>query len=268
MDMTMVRRVAAVLFICFCFMAGTLSAVEKSDDVNTGKDITKPLAHFDIQEIYQNLTTGKDAYNTVLNFRIDKSITLNKEGWKLSARLALPVVASGDNAFLQNKSGISDLLNQFVLTAPQGTKNWTFAVGTQNIFPTASENGMGSGRYLILPFIGAKIELKEISNGSFVMVVLGNCFDAGGDDSMDKINYFGVLPVVNIALPHNTFVTLAPEIRVNWESRNSTSMPFDISFGKVINKTVIVSIDYKTPILDRPSLQFNHTVGISVGLLL
>ena len=261
------RKLLYILaFGIIVFFCPPLSAQETKEEVNTGQDFTKPLTRLDIRQKYQMLPNDKNAAFTT--FRVDKPFVLDSH-WAFSTRFDLPFaisdVVSLDNVNSDTESGMSDFLAQFMMIAPQGDKNWTWAYGVQTIFPTAAQDQMGTGRFQIAPLVGAKVGWDSLSRGSFAFLLLREHIDAGGSDSRGKQNYFVIQPGANINLPGHAFITIAPEMKVNWENENRWFIPFDITFGKMMNKTTVVSLTYQTPIHDDKYPVYDHSVEARVG---
>ena len=263
MKKNLARMILLAMVLAFAVPVG---AQETKEEVNTGQDFTKPLTRLDIRQKYQNLPAGKESYTTT--FRVDKPFVLDG-GWVLSTRADLPLmgsdVTSADNPDSDFKWGMSDFLTQFLLIAPQGEKSWTYAFGLQTIFPTASEDQMGTGRYQVAPVLGGKVDLKGISKGSFAYALIRNHFDAGGSDSRANTNYLVIQPGINIALPKTFFVTVSPEMKVNWEDNNHWFIPFDVTVGKMLNKSTVVSVEYKTRIHDDKYRFYDTEIEARIG---
>ncbi len=240
---------------------------DSKEEVNTGQDFTKPLTRLDIRQKYQDLPDAKDGYTTT--FRVDKPFVLNEAGWVLSLRTDLPLtvndVVSRDNPRSAYKFGMSDLLNQFIVIAPQGKKKWTYGVGAQFIYPTASEDQMGTGRVQIAPLVGAKLSLSMITPGTFGYFLVRNHIDSGGYSGRAHQNYLVVQPGINFALPKTSFITIAPEMKMNYENNNNWFIPFDITIGKMLNKTTVVSLEYKTSIVDKNYPNYETEVEARIG---
>lgn len=62
--------------------------------------------------------------------------------------------------------------------------------------------------------VGSKIDLNLISRGSFLFLILRNHFDAGGNSVLVKTNYLVIQPTINISLPKDWFMAIAPEMKV------------------------------------------------------
>jgi hypothetical protein len=262
----MKRLIMFSMIVSLMVSSGFVYAQETEKEVNTGQDFTKPLTRFDVREKYQWLADDKDALLTT--FRVDKPIMF-KNGWGLGTRFDLPVmttdVASLDNPRGDTEFGLSDFLAQGIMIAPQGKKSWTWAYGMQAILPTASQDAMGTGRYQIAPFVGAKADIAALGKGSFGYLLLREHIDAGGSDTRNKVNYLVINPGLNIAFPTYTFITMAPEIRVNWENDNRWFIPFDITIGQMLSRKLVVSLTYKTPVVDHKYPVYEHEIEGRVG---
>lgn len=267
MKQGMISSISGMVLICLSVLNLNALGADNSEELNTGQDFTKPLTRLDVREKFQALPSGRSSFITTL--RVDKPVVINEDGWVLSLRADLPFVLNNvrslDNTEANYHFGLSDFLNQFILIAPQGKKSWTYGVGAQIIWPTASEDQMGTGRYQIAPLVGAKMDLKSISPGSFTYLLLREHIDLGGNSSRSKTNYLVIQPGLNIGLPNQCFATVAPEMRVDWENHNRCFIPFDLTIGKMINKSTVLSIEYKTPILDKDYPLYNQEIEARVG---
>jgi len=259
--------IAGMALICQCVLNTNALGADSREELNSGQDFTKPLTRLDIRQKYQALAASRSSFITT--FRVDKPVVLDQNGWVLSLRADLPFVINNvrsfDNPESKYQIGSSDFLNQFIIIAPQGKKSWTYGFGSQIIWPTAAADQMGSGRYQIAPLVGAKMDLKAISPGSFTYLLLRDHIDLGGQSYRSKTNYLVIQPGLNIGLPNQWFATVAPEMRVDWENHNRCFIPFDITIGKMINKTTVLSIEYKTPILDKDYPLYNHEIEARIG---
>src|SRR5262245_54098087 len=115
-------------------------------EVNTGQDFTRPLTRADLRVKYQDLRGDDESW--VYTLRADKPFALGG-GWEFSTRADVPFMATDvpgpDNPQGDRKRGLSDALFQgLVITAPEGKS--ACALGAQVIFPTASEETLGTGK--------------------------------------------------------------------------------------------------------------------------
>jgi hypothetical protein len=238
---------------------------QAAEEVNTGQDPTKPLARLDIRLKYQDLPGGNSA--VVPTLRLDVPFALGNGGWKLGTRFDLPFaindVPSPDNPDGDWHAGTSDALAQFLfITPPQG--RWQFAFGTQVLFPTGSEDQMGTGKWQLAPTVAGIYALPEISKGSFAGLLVKDQFSVAGDEDRRDIHDLVIQPLFNINLPDAWFLTLAPEIRVNLEDDGDAFVPFNVQVGKMISPKSVMSLEFKAPLVDDYK-QYDFEVEFRVG---
>jgi hypothetical protein len=227
-------------------------------EVNTGQDPTKPLRRLDLRVGYTDLPGGRSAVTQIV--RMDIPNTLTDDGWKLNIRFDMPFVAndvpSRDNPSGGWEFGAGEFLAQGLLIAPPDGK-FTYGVGLQTIFPTASQDQFGSGRYQIAPTIGGVYQLPEISKGSFAGLLVRNFFDVGGSDGRNEVNELSIQPLFNIALPDRAFVTFGPDLRIDWEDSAAVFLPFDVTIGKRLGKNTVISVELQAPLVsDQDRFEF------------
>lgn len=226
--------------------------------VNNGTDITRPLTRIDVRYQFQNLPAPANGSNNILTLRADKPVTLTKE-LKLATRIDMPFVVSNasgpDNRDGKTKAGLGDFLAQTLLIyAP--SQRLAFATGAQFMFPTASTDEMGCGKYTVLPTLGARMDMHEISRGSFTAMILRYNVDYAGSSSRNHISELQFAPLVLINLPQLWFINLFPstDIRYNLADERPGDkgrwfVPLDFMVGKMLNKTTVASLEVSIPII-------------------
>ncbi len=222
------------------------------EEVNTGQDFAKPLTRFDIRLKTQQ---SGDVDTLFWTFRVDKPFPLDN-GWKLSTRFDLPLVyseaPSRDNPNGDWEAGVGDFLAQAVLIAPrQGS--WVAAVGVQTLWPIATQDQFGTGKYQLAPLVAAVHYPDWLPPGSFFAGVVQDYFDVGGKGNRADIHELSIKPVVNVNFPDPSgpwFVTFAPDMRVNWEDDNKWHVPFNMTLGKMLGKKTVISVEWNQTIVD------------------
>jgi|GEM_PF-506503 len=232
---------------------------------NTGQDPTKPLKRLDVRLKYQDLPGGSSA--VVPTLRLDIPFPVGDKGWKIGTRFDLPFVISdvpsSDNPGGDWHGGVGDSLAQVLLiTPPQG--RWQFGFGTQAIFPTGSEDQMGTGKWQLAPMVAGIYALPEISKGSFTGLLVKDQFSIAGDEDRNHVNELVLTPLLNINLPNRWFLTFAPEIKFNLKDDGAAFVPFDILIGKLISPKTVVSVELKAPLLDDYK-QYDFEVEFRIG---
>jgi hypothetical protein len=245
--------------------AGTAAQAEDSDP---RRDPTSPRSRFDLRLRYRDLTD--DDYRATTTFRLDTSVRLDGQ-WLLALRFDLPLVWSdrsgpgdpdGDTRF-----GSGDFLSQFFFMSPPQDEAMRFrlGLGAQLLWPTAGDDRTGSGKYQLAPSIFGLYLTPGLGQGSFVALVLRDFFSYAGDGDRRDIHEMSVQPGLNINLPRQWFMTLFPDIRINWEDGAKAFVPFDLEIGKTIAGNAVMSMTLDVPIVDDYDL-YDWQVELRLGL--
>ena len=251
----------------------SLSAMQDGDEpapaeeINTGQDPTRPLTRIDVRLKHIDLPGGFETQ--LLTLRADKPFVLDG-GWQLSTRVDLPLILTDvpgpDNPDGGHEFGMADSLVQGLLITPplDAGKRWVVAFGTQLLFPTGSQDQMGTGKWQLAPTLAVRAGLPEISPGSFFALLVRDQFSFAGDDDRRDINDLVVQPVLNFQLPHTWFITLSPEMRFNLEDDGDAFIPFDVLVGTMIRPGVVGSVQLDVPIVDDYE-QYDWQIEFRIG---
>jgi hypothetical protein len=174
--------------------------------------------------------------------------------------LDLPLIVtdamSTDNPNGNCEFGLGDVLVQglFINTL---TQRFAWGFGTQLIFPTATQDQMGFGKYQVLPTAVFRVTTPEITKGSWSALLVRYDVSVFGDDDRRDIKEIQFAPTFNISLPHNWFVTLYPssDIRYNLGDQRPGDtgrwfVPFDFMVGKMLSPIIIGSVEVSFPIIN------------------
>jgi hypothetical protein len=147
------------------------------------------------------------------------------------------------------------LLQGLLIYAP--TQRFAVVGGTQMIFPTASRDNMGAGKYRLVPTLGARYNLPEITKGSWAAFLLRYDYDVAGESDRRHISELQLAPLVNIALPDGWFVDLYPssDIRYNFAAKRPGDagrwfVPFNVMVGKLVTRSIVASLEMGVPIVN------------------
>jgi hypothetical protein len=259
------KGIISILSVILVFMTSIPAyPQEKEEEVNTGEDFTKPPNRFDIRVNYLDLVGNFET--TVITARVDKTISLGGE-WKLALRADLPYVwsdvISADNPPPGEKqAGLSDFLAQAIFITPKMGK-WTIGFGPRAIFPTATKDQMGTGKYLLVPGAGVKYDLGDWLKGAWTAVVIRQAIDVGGDEDRPHISDTTIQPFFHVDLPKLWFLTFSPETRYDWGTED-WHIPFNIVVGKMITRKIVTSVEYKQAIVKDLPL-YEKAVEFHVG---
>jgi len=243
-----------------------LSQAPAAVEVNTGQDVTRPIARVDVRAGYSRATEGTDTGTFVL--RHDRPVRLG-DGWTLGLRADLPFVmndaasrATGEREFA---GGVGDVLAQAILSRALDER-WAVGFGTQVIAPTATRDRFGSGGWRLLPTAGLRYSLsQEISPGSFALAALRYDVDVAGESDRTRRRELQFAPTLNVVLPGHWFVTLFPstDIRLNTET-GRWFVPANFAIGRVWPGSLVVSAEFGIGII-RDLPVYDHRVELRLG---
>lgn len=248
--------------------AFSLSAVDSPDqNFNNGQDILRPLNRFDIRAEVQQGAASQYGNAFILTLRNDQIYDLPQK-WQLSLRADAPF-----NAFrcprkprscpCINADHMGDSLFQCILITPTYGK-WTYGAGAKVIFPTGGRNlEIGDGKYQILPSFAFKYSLENWSEGSYLGVLFRQAFSFAGYRSAPRICETYIQPFFNLNLPYQWFINSSPEMFFDWVKRH-WFIPFDLMIGKMITKSIVVSLEYEAAIV-RDYPDYNQQLEFRIG---
>lgn len=256
------RLVPGILIFAFFALPPAARAQEtgnSNDTANTGQDVTNPVQRIDLRLGYTDLANGLASSTFIV--RYDKPINLG-DGWKLGLRLDAPFVyndvPSLDNPTGSWEFGYGDTLTQALLIKAID-KRQAFGFGAQLIMPSATEDQFGSGRWRVVPTVGYRYALPEITPGSFFVGAVRYDTDFAGDDHRGHVSNLQFSPTLNIALPDQTFLTLFPSTDIRYDFiANDWFVPFNAQIGKLWGKSTVTSFEFGVPLYegDAPLYKF------------
>ena len=217
--------------------------------------------------------TTREVTTETLNLRYDHAFNL-PSGWIVATRTDLPLLAknpiSSSNPTGDFVGGIGDVDIQAALIHDIDQR-WAFGFGMRLIAPTG-DDVLGSGKWQVMPLVGARLALPEVSNGSYFEPLLRYDVSVAGDPTKKNISNLQFAPMLNINLPDHWFITLfpSPDIRINYGDPVTGQtgrwfVPFDFRFGKKITDNIALSLEIGVPIVkDYPVYDFKTQLRLNV----
>ena len=141
------------------------------------------------------------------------------------------------------QSGLGDLLFQAIY-AHTFNDRWAAGVGTRWMFPTATGDAFGDGKWQLAPLAGFRCFVPEISSGTFAEMILWWDNSFGGNPKRSNLQYLIIKPQFNLNLPREWFLNSAPEIRSDYKT-GKWFVPLDIMLGKKLGRHWVASIEYR-----------------------
>jgi hypothetical protein len=231
---------------------GDATASAQDETTNNGEDLTRPLNRFDVRLQYEALP-DMDQFHEEFDNRDQETLTLRSDlvffqkPEQMGLRIDLPIIWNNkpntENRTGSVQSGLADLLFQAIY-AHTFNNRWAAGIGTRWMFPTASSDAFGDGKWQVAPLAGFRCFVPEISNGTFAEMALWWDNSFGGNPKRSNLQYLIIKPQFNLNLPHGWFVNSAPEIRSDYKT-GKWFVPLDVMLGKKLSRHWVASIEYR-----------------------
>ena len=200
------------------------------------KEAQNPLANVISMPFQNNTDFGIGPYDktgSVLNIQPVIPLSFGESGWLLINRFIIPVPKSTpDNSSedAKNITGLGDI-SYTAWFSPPGKGKMTWGFGTTMIFPTASDDMLGQGKFLIGPSLVFVLPNEKWMGAA----IISNWFSVGGDATRADVNSFYLQYIFTYFLPKKWYVKTAPIILANWEVEKSNrwTVPFGGGAGKM-----------------------------------
>lgn len=274
----------ALGFACGVFVALVVDSTAAVAQTSTEQNLATNDGALDFFRPPPNLFQLETGYRTApgstrevttgtLNLRYDHAFDL-PSGWILATRSDLPMLeknpisASNPNGDYVGGIGDADIQAALIHDIDQ---RWAFGFGMRLIAPTGNDV-LGSGKWQVMPIVGARLALPEITSGSYFEPLLRYDVSVAGDPTKKNISNLQFAPTLNINLPDRWFVTLFPstDIRINYGDPITGQtgrwfVPFDVRVGKKITENIALSLEVGVPIVrDYPVYDFKTQVRLNV----
>jgi hypothetical protein len=262
-----------MLVMAAMLASGSVQAQAQAE-VNTGEDVTRPLTRFDLKYQYQNLAPSDHDNAQIITARVDKPLGPSAD-WQFATRFDVPVYitdgVSSDNPDGQTTAGLGDMLLQVLLAHAPSTSRFGWATGARLVFPTASEDQMGFGKWRIVSTVGGRYFVPEITQGSWVALIARYDVAVAGDSGRRHISELQLAPQLYIQLPDTWFLNFYPatDIRYNFAEQRPDDtgrwfVPLDVVAGKMLNKTTVASMEVSFPIVNEYKL-YDSKIEARIG---
>ena len=234
-------------------LLATLSFAEQDESTSTSmanvdlaeldRQLTNPLANI-WSLTFQN-NTGVNAgdavdgteYSNVLFFQPFMPFQIgSKKQTMLTLRPVFPLVtqpifkAPDLRNSSNHKTGLGDI-QLLTLAGPNRGEGIIWGAGITAIFPTASDDSLGRGKYQAGPAAMLFSLKRPWTIGAFVQH--WNSF--AGDDDRSDVNHTDIQYVIRRAIPGAMSIGMGPTVSIDWDADADNQLTFPIGLG--ITKT-------------------------------
>lgn len=272
-------RMAACLAAVFAFLSWPAAAIAQSPSAQTpdssGLDFFRPPPNlFQLEYEYRTAPgSSRDVTTQTLNFRYDHAFYLTPT-WTVVTRSDVPLLArnaiNAGNPSGNYLYGIGDADIQAAVIHDLD-KRWAIGFGARLFLPIG-EDPLGSGKWRVMPIVGFRVALPEISSSSYFEPIFRYDVSVAGDPTRRNISNLQFGPALNIGLPDRWFVTFYPsqDIRINFGDpvtgqTGRLFLPLDVRVGKKLSDNVAASLEVGVPIIkDYPVYDFKGQLRLNV----
>ena len=205
-----------------------------------------------------------DRTQNILNIQPVWPISIGKK-WNLITRTIIPVIsqpAPGSD----RTNGLGDV-NFTGFISPREPGKWIWGVGPALVFPTATDEVLGSEKWSV----GPSVVVLTMPGPWVLGSLFSNTWSVAGSDDRADVNQFLWQYFINYNYPSGFYWTSAPIITANWEAASGQqwTVPFGGGFGKLLKigkRPVNASIQgfYN---VEKPDSGGDWTLRIQVQLL-
>lgn len=213
---------------------GSIAAATGASDIDLAKQLANPLATLISMPVQVNYDTGfgLDGNGTrwLTNVQPVIPITLNDD-WNIISRSIIPLINQSDFTNpTYNESGLGDILQSVWLSpAEPSDSGWVWGVGGAFLFPTASHDVLGSGKWGAGP---TAVALKQM--GPWTIGGLTNhIWSYAGDDDRNYVSSTFVQPFITYITPTKTTFAINTESSFDWNS-TSWNIPINLMVSQMI----------------------------------
>ncbi len=196
-----------------------------SDDAgDLALKLSNPIADLISVPIQGNWDTGigpADADLITVNVQPVVPFSIGRD-WNLVTRTIVPIIApESPTTGGREESGLGDVIESLFFSPKAPTASgWIWGVGPAFLFPTASEDELGSDRWAAGP---TAVVLKQ-ENGWTYGALANHLWSFAGDDDRPDVNATFLQPFLSFTTQSHTTWTLNTESTYDWE-RSQWTVP-------------------------------------------
>jgi len=212
------------------------------DTVGADSDPTKPVALSVREEFYR---LSRDTWRNAMILRIDQLIFSQKDllGHRKGVILRGEAPLASYHADGSTRTGLGDLYGQALLI-PSVAGNFVCAFGTGLVFPTATGDELGRGKWIAAP---AVVPGFFFPRRGYAYVKVQDWVSFAGDSGRPEVHYLTVTPTFLWRVAEKWWTMVDGESYTDWEASDRTSCKAGFLVGHMFTPTVGVSLKAEIP---------------------
>jgi len=219
------------ILILFLFIATTILYSQEKD---AAKDAQNPLANIISMPLQNNTNFGygdDDRTSNTLNIQPIYPIGFSNK-WVLINRAIIPIESFPDYTQSSGSTtGLGDINYTAWLSPPPSGGSFTWGFGLVSIWPTSTDDVIGSGKLSI----GPSVVLVNMTKKIMMAAVISDWFSVTGDSERADVNTFYLQYIITYFLANKWYLSSAPINTANWEAEDGEkwTIPVGGGFGKM-----------------------------------
>ena len=229
-----IARLQAALLAAAIAVAVPVGAQEPAGDpaVELAKKLANPVAALISVPFQLNYDQdfGKDDKGSKWLLNIQPVIPFSlSEDWNLITRTIVPLAAENDIPTGTDGSGLGDILQSFFFSPNTHVDGWTLAVGPVFLYPTATDDLLGGGKWGAGP---TAVALKQ-SGGWTYGLLANHVWSFAGDADRADISTTFLQPFLSYVTKTKTTLGVNSESTYNWE-KEQWGVPVNASVSQLL----------------------------------
>lgn len=240
------KQLRAALFVPFLAVFGAQAGLAQEENATPGVNPKDNLTKTEVLLRFDDLDRGDNARS--LTFKYDRAFNALWGG-----NLEVPVVAF--RGFGLDDAGLGDIQARVRYTGQAGTI--AYILGAEVVFPTATDDSLGRGKYQFNPAVGAVFPLSQTS---FLFLGYKHFLSFAGDSAREDINESQPRMLMALTSPQGWWVLGDTKYTKSWET-DKEDLDLDVEYGQMINPATGIWVRIGTSFLDS-----DRSAGVLLGV--
>ena len=223
----MKKIIVIILLLC-------TTTIMYTQEKDAAMEAQNPLASIISMPLQNNTKFGlpEDGTSNTLNIQPVYPVTFSNKAVLIN-RAIIQIKSSPDYSETSgNTNGIGDI-NYTAWYSPPPKSSFTWGVGFVSIWPTATDDILGTGKFSI----GPSVVLVNMTKKLMLAAIISNWFSVAGKSDRADVNTFYFQYIMTYFLANKWYLVSAPINTAKWEAEDGEkwTIPLGGGFGKMFN---------------------------------
>lgn len=179
-------------------------------------------------ELSPRFKAKDDSHNqTMATLEIKPTFKLNKH-WKFGAEI--PLSRYSERGI--SHKGLGDIMTSFIYTQYSPDKIFSYGLGAEIVWPTASHNTLGDGKVVAEPEV---FLVWQLAPWFFVETEYRHIFSVAGQSDRDDINESRYRMIFGFMFPDEWYFEFDPRYTVDYKNTGEAELIGEFELGTMIN---------------------------------